>query len=138
MGVELSRIWRAPHASVTQQFGRFVIVGLSNTAVSFVIYIGLLGLGVTYWLSGGIGFAGGVINGYLLNRRWTFASPDSSRARIRYVLVQLAGLVAAAGLLWVFVALVPIGRLLAYAVVIPVVTAATFLANRNWTFSTAS
>jgi putative flippase GtrA len=137
MGVELSRIWQEPHASVTQQFGRFVIVGLSNTAVSFVIYIGLLGLGVAYWLSGGIGFAAGAINGYLLNRRWTFASPDSWRARIRYVLVQLAGLFGTAGLLWVFVSSVPIGRVPAYAVVLPVVTVATFLANRNWTFSIA-
>jgi putative flippase GtrA len=138
MGVELSRIWQPPHASVAQQFSKFVTVGLSNTAIGFVIYIGLLEIGVAYWLSGGIGFAAGAINGYLLNRHWTFASPDSWCGRVRYALVQLGGLFATAGLLWVFVSSVPIGRVLAYAAVIPVVTVATFLANRNWTFSSGN
>jgi putative flippase GtrA len=134
MAIELFRIRQAPHAKVTRQFGRFVTVGLSNTAISIIVYTGLLGVGVVYWLSGGIGFAAGAINGYLFNRRWTFASPDSWRARIRYVVVQLAGLFGTAGLLWGFVSSARIGRVGAYAVVIPVVTAATFLANRNWTF----
>lgn len=127
--------WQAPHATAALQFGRFLAVGLSNTAIGFVIYIGLLGIGVAYWLSGAIGFAAGSINGYLLNRRWTFASPDSWRARIRYVVVQLGGLFGTAGLLWVFVSPISIGRVAAYGVVIPVVTVATFLANRHWTFS---
>ena len=99
MGVELSRIWQPPHASVAQQFSRFVTVGVSNAAISFVIYIGLLGIGVAYWLSGGIGFAEGTTNGYLLNRSWTFASPDTWQARIRFVVVQVGGLLGTAGLL---------------------------------------
>lgn len=84
---------------------------------------------------GGIGFAAGAINGYLLNRRWTFGSPDSWRTRIRYVVVQLGGLFGSAGLLWVFVSSLSIGRVAAYGVVIPVITIATFLVNRNWTYS---
>lgn len=134
MAADLFRIGQAPHAKITRQFSRFVTVGLSNTAISFIIYVGLLSVGVVYWLSGAIGFAAGAINGYLLNRRWTFASPDSWRTRIRYVVVQLAGLFGTAALLWVLVSPVPIGRVGAYGVVIPVVTVTTFLVNRNWTF----
>jgi putative flippase GtrA len=134
MAADLFRVRTAPHATLTRQFGRFVVVGLSNTAISFVVYTGLLSVGVVYWLSGGIGFAAGAINGYLLNRRWTFASPDSSRARIRYVVVQLGGLLGTAALLWLLVSSAHIGNLGAYSVVIPVVTVATFFVNRSWTF----
>jgi putative flippase GtrA len=135
MAVELSRIWQAPHATFARQFGRFVTVGVSNTAISFVVYVGLLGIGVAYWLSGGIGFAAGAINGYLLNRRWTFGSPDSWHARVKYLVVQLGGLLGTAGVLWALVSSISIGRVGAYAVVIPAVTVTTFLANRNWTFT---
>jgi putative flippase GtrA len=134
MAADLFRIGQAPHAKITRQFSRFITVGASNTAISFVIYTGLLSIGVVYWLSGAIGFAAGAINGYLLNRRWTFGSPDSWRARIEYFVVQLGGLFGTAVFLWVLVSSVPIGRVGAFGVVIPVVTVATFLANRNWTF----
>jgi putative flippase GtrA len=137
MGVELSRIWQPPHTSVAQ-FSRFVTVGVSNTAISFVIYVGLLGVGVVYWISGAIGFAAGATSGYLLNRRWTFASPDTWQGRIRYVEVQVGGFLGTAGLLGVLVSWISIGRVAAYAAVIPVVTVATFLANRTWTFRDAN
>jgi putative flippase GtrA len=134
MAADLSRIRPTPHARLTRPFGRFIVVGLSNTAISFVVYTGLLSIGVVYWIAGGLGFAAGAINGYLLNRRWTFASPDSWRARIRYVVVQLGGLLGTAALLWLLISSAHIGHLGAYGVVIPVVTVTTFLVNHSWTF----
>jgi putative flippase GtrA len=119
---------------IVQQFGRFAVVGVSNTAISFAAYTILIGVGVFYWAAGGIAFALGAANGYILNRRWTFAAPDSTHARLRYVVVQAGGLGTTVALLWLFVASADFGRLSAYAITIPVVTLATFLANRGWTF----
>jgi putative flippase GtrA len=116
------------------QFGKFVVVGASNTAISLVSYVVLLRLGVAYWLAGAAAFVAGAVNGYLLNRRWTFAAQDTWRSRSRYVAVQLAGLAATTALLWVFVSFAGLGRITAYAVTIPTVTVATFAANRGWTF----
>jgi putative flippase GtrA len=117
-----------------RQFGRFALVGVSNTVVSFVAYAVLIRLGVFYAAAGALAFALGAANGYVLNRRWTFVARDSMRARLRYVLVQAAGLGATVVLLWLFVSYAGIGRLAAYPITIPTVTLATFFANRGWTF----
>jgi putative flippase GtrA len=119
------------------QLCRFAIVGLGNTVLSYLLYTALVAVHVPYTLAGAIGFAAGATNGYILNRRWTFASPDSRRARGRYFLVQLAGLGATSGLLWAFVHVGDATRLAAYAVTIPIVTLATFTVNRSWAFAGA-
>lgn len=123
------------NVGLVQQFSRFALVGVSNTILSFVSYTILVTVGVSYWAAGAIAFAFGAANGYLLNRRWTFVAPDSSKARLRYVAVQAAGLAATVGLLWLLVSQAGVDRIVAYAMTIPAVTVATFLANRGWTFA---
>jgi putative flippase GtrA len=59
---------------------------------------------------------------------------DSTGARARYLAVQLCGLGATSGLLWLFVRGEGLHRLSTYALTIPLVTVATFAANRGWTF----
>ena len=56
------------------QFVKFGIVGVSNTLLAFAVYTLLLKVfGVWYVAASGIGFAVGAVNGFLLNRRWTFS-----------------------------------------------------------------
>lgn len=129
-----SRRARLASTGLIRQFNRFILVGVSNTLLSFVSYTILIGVDIVYWAAGAIAFMIGAVNGYLLNRRWTFACPDSSRARLKYLVVQLAGLGATTALLWFFVSDAGISRIAAFAVTIPAVTVATFLANRSWTF----
>jgi putative flippase GtrA len=123
---------------VVLQFSKFVVVGASNTLISFVVYIGLLRIGVPYLGAGAFAFMIGAINGYVLNSRWTFGSADAWKARVRYVVVQIGGLALTSVLLWNLVSVAAIGRVVAYALVIPAVTVATFAANRGWAFKTAT
>jgi putative flippase GtrA len=118
---------------VSAQFARFLTVGLSNTVLSYLVYVSLVTV-MPYWIAGALAFAAGAVNGYVLNRRWTFAATDSAGARARYVAVQLCGLGTTSGLLWLLVGREGIHRLWAYALTIPVVTVVTFAANRTWTF----
>jgi putative flippase GtrA len=104
-----------------RQFGMFALVGVSNTVISFVAYAILIRIGVLYGAAGALAFALGAGNGYILNRRWTFAAQDSMRARLRYLVVQTAGLAATVALLWLFVSYADIGRLAAYPITIPAV-----------------
>jgi putative flippase GtrA len=120
---------------VVWQFGRFLLVGVSNTLISLVTYLLLLEAGVPYWLAAAAAFAAGAVNGYVLNRRWTFAADDTTAARVRYVLVQACGLGATSGLLSLLVAGAGLGERVAYLLVLPVVTVGTFSANRVWTFA---
>ena len=116
------------------QLGRFLVVGLSNTVLSFVVYRFLLAIGAWYVLAAPLAFAVGALNGYVLNRRWTFAAPDTTRARILYVLVQAAGALSTSLLVVFFVRALGTGRVWAYLAAIPPVTLCMFTANRLWTF----
>jgi putative flippase GtrA len=117
-----------------RQFARFLVVGVGNTVLSFVVYRVLLAVGTWYVLAAPLAFAAGAVNGYIFNRRWTFAARDSTRARVVYVAVQATGAVATTVLVPLLVA-VGTGKVLAYLLAIPPVTVCMFFANRVWTFA---
>jgi putative flippase GtrA len=116
-----------------RQFARFLIVGVSNTVLSFIAFRLLLSAGTPYAAAAPLAFAVGAVNGYVLNRRWTFAARDTSRARVLYVGVQMAGAGATTLLVALFVA-AGAGHAAAYLASVPPVTIGMFLANRAWTF----
>jgi putative flippase GtrA len=127
------RALRGEHAS--GQFGRFLLVGVANTVLSFVVYRLLLALETWYVIAAPVAFAVGALNGYVLNRRWTFAARDSARARFLYVAVQVAGALSTSLLVVFFVRVVDVGKVGAYLAAIPPVTVLMFVANRRWTFA---
>jgi putative flippase GtrA len=118
-----------------RQFRRFLLVGVGNTAVSFVVYRLLLAVGTPYVLAAALGFAVGAVNGYVFNRRWTFGARDSARARFLYVAVQAVGAASTSLLVLLFVAAAGAGKVGAYLAAIPLVTVCMFMANRVWTFA---
>jgi putative flippase GtrA len=132
---ERARSLPTTRSRVFNQLCRFATVGVANTLLSYAFYTGLVAARVPYPVAGAAGFAAGALNGYILNRRWTFACSDTAKARARYLVVQFGGLGATTALLWLVVTLGATGRLLGYALTIPIVTLATFSVNRSWTFA---
>jgi putative flippase GtrA len=127
---------RPPQRDETlRQFGRFLLVGVGNTVVSFVAYRVLLAFGTPYVPAAALGFSVGAVNGYLFNRRWTFGAPDSARARLLYVAVQVVGAASTSLLVLLFVRAAGAGKVVAYLAAIAPVTACMFMANRFWTFA---
>jgi putative flippase GtrA len=124
----------AAASALLQELARFACVGLGNTVLSYVVYATLVAAGAPYLAAGALAFTVGAINGYRLNRLWTFRASDSLGPRIRYLTVQAAGLAVTTGLLWLTVSAEGMHRLGGYLVTVPLVTLATFAANRSWTF----
>jgi putative flippase GtrA len=122
-------------AGATRQLGRFLLVGVGNTVISFVVYRGLLELEVPYAAAAPLAFAVGAVNGYVWNRRWTFAARDSLRARVLYVAVQAAGASVTALLVILFTQTAGLDRIEAYLAAVFPVTVCMFTANRLWTFA---
>jgi putative flippase GtrA len=121
---------------VLMQFIKFGIVGVSNTALTFIVYTLLLKVfGVWYLAASAIGFAVGATNGFLLNRRWTFREHvGDTLTPVRWAIVQGCGLGINEGLLYLFVHDARLDKLIAQACATVVVTVSTFFANRAWTF----
>ncbi len=127
-------------APVLVQFIKFGIVGISNTLLTFIVYTVLLkGFGVWYLAASAIGFIVGATNGFLLNRKWTFADHvGDSLTPVRWAIVQGCGLGINELLLYLFVDSAHLDKLLAQAFATAFVTVGTFFVNRAWTFRTAS
>ena len=117
---------------------KFGIVGVSNTLLTFAVYTLLLKVfGVWYLLASAIGFGVGAVNGFLLNRRWTFRGHvGDARTPLRWTVVQGCGLGLNEALLYLWVDGVGLDKLLGQVFATGVVTVVTFLANRAWTFRT--
>jgi putative flippase GtrA len=127
--------WTLRKDETASQLTRFLVVGVGNTVLSFVVYRLLLALGTWYVIAAPLSFVAGAVNGYMLNRRWTFAARKSARGRVIYVVVQGTGALAMSLLIVLLVRVVGTGKVGAYLAAIPPVTLCMFAANRFWTFA---
>lgn len=133
----LPALTRHPSMHVVVQFVKFGIVGVSNTLLFFAVYTLLLKLGVWYLAASGIGFIVGAVNGFLLNRRWTFAGHvGDALTPVRWTVVQGFGLLLNLALVATCVEVLGLDKLVGQAIAIMVVVVVTFVANRAWTFRT--
>jgi putative flippase GtrA len=127
---------RARELTVIVQFVKFGVVGISNTLLTLGVYTLLVKVfGVWYLGASAIGFAAGAVNGFLLNRRWTFPEHrGDALTPVRWTVVQGFGLIANLGLLSLFVHTAGLDKLV-FAT--GIVTVVTFAVNRAWTFRVA-
>jgi putative flippase GtrA len=134
--VTVARRLRAP---LVAQFIKFGLVGVSNTLITFLLFTLLVKVfGVWYLAASGIGFAAGAVNGYLLNRRWTFRGhAGGAVTAVRWVIVQACGLLLNLGLVYLFVSEAALDKLVGQALATVLVVVIAFSVNRRWTFRMA-
>jgi putative flippase GtrA len=128
---------RPPGAPIIGQLAKYGVVGVANSLIGFAIYAAAVKLGVQYLLASTLAYAIGSLNGYVLNRRWTFAAGALSHASsaTRYAAVQVGALLGNLVLLYCLVHLLGVEKIFAQAIVVVVVFLATFAANRIWSFA---
>lgn len=121
---------------VVAQLIKFGLVGVLNTLITFAVFTALVkGAGLWYLAASGVGFLAGAVNGFLMNRSWTFRGHDGGAlAPVRWTVVQGCGLLGNLGLIYLFVNDVGVGKLAGQALAIALVVGATFYVNRVWTF----
>lgn len=115
------------------RFARFGLVGATNTALTFVAFALLTRAGLVADTASALAFLAGAVNGYLLNRAWTFHARGGAATLARYVPVQLLGaLVSATGVR--LASADDLHRLAAECVVVPPVTLLTYVLSRRFVF----
>ncbi|HEY5195645.1 MAG TPA: GtrA family protein [Solirubrobacteraceae bacterium] len=127
-----------PVPPILAQLIRYGAVGASNTLIGFGVYALCVDLfQIQYEVSLTIAYIVGALNGYLLNRRWTFKAHDvdHSSSTWRYAAVQTAAFLTNLALLHAAVAWLSVEKLIAQAVIFPIVFVLTFIPNRLWSFA---
>jgi dolichol-phosphate mannosyltransferase len=128
------RALRAPHNWV--QLAKFCAVGGSGYVVNLAVYSALLrGAGLHYLGAATCSFFVAVTNNYVWNRVWTFRHQRGHFAYqgARFLVVALVALAANLVMLRVLVAL-GVGKILAQAIAIVLVTPLNFVGNKLWSF----
>jgi putative flippase GtrA len=120
------------------QFIKFAIVGVLNSAIQYLVFLFLYSLtGTPYLLASIIGYLAGMINSYILNRRWTFGSRNQKLFTElgRFVAVNLVSLGVNLGLLYLLVSTGVMIPQWAQIVAIVGSTLVNFVLNKVWTFA---
>jgi putative flippase GtrA len=133
---ERSHRARRAAAPLAAQALRFAFVGATNTALTLGAYALLSLTGLPGPVAAALGWALGAINGYRLNRGWTFRSAlRGLTPAARYVAVQALGAGLDALGVWLVVAHGDLPRFEGEIAILPAVTLLTFALCRGWVFA---
>jgi dolichol-phosphate mannosyltransferase len=122
------------------QLIRFCVVGASGYVVNLAVYALLLkGAGAHYLLAATGSFLVAVTNNYTWNRLWTFRGERGHVAYqgLRFLVVSSIALVANLAVLHLLVTF-GVGKVLAQAIAIVLVTPWNFVGNKLWSFGRGS
>jgi putative flippase GtrA len=124
-----------PDVPVLHQALRFAAVGVANTLVAYLVLRGLHdGAGVGIPIASAIGYAVGVMQSFVLNRRWTFAATAAAPGgqALRFIGVNIVcGLLFSA----VVTMIEPrVGMALATIIGVGFTTVIGFVLNRSFVF----
>jgi len=126
------------------QFIKFVLVGLTNTAIAFAIYSSILLLGGHYLLGNIVSFLLSVAWSFLLNSRFVFRKKQGEirvwwRTLLKtYLSYSITGLLLANGLLYLWVDVLRISQYVAFFINLAVTIPTNFLLNKLWAFRSES
>src|SRR5215204_1834435 len=118
------------------QLAKFTAVGASGYVVNLVVYTLLLKAAGLHYLGAAVGsFLVAVSNNYWWNRHWTFRRDRGHFAYqgMRFLVISVLALAANLVVLRVLVAF-GVGKILAQAIAIVLVTPINFVGNKLWSF----
>lgn len=112
------------------EFIRFIICGIINTLLTYLIYLGGLCM-VGYSLAYTFSFICGIFISYYLNSRFVFQKALSWRKALQYPLVYLLQYVLGISSLYLLVEILGLSEIIAPVIVVFITVPATFLLSRR-------
>ena len=80
------------HWNEIKKILKFGVTGVMNTAVDFVVYTVLVSVcGMGLYVSQMISYCCGMLNSYVINRKWTFDTRNGFFNKILNVLTMIGG-----------------------------------------------
>jgi len=123
-----------------QQFVKFGIVGLSNTLISYVVYMIFVFFGTYYLIASLIGFIVSVLNAYYWNNKYVFQT-DTEESRVwwkalikTFVSYAGTGLILSNILLVLWVEVLHWSEMIAPLINLLITIPVNFVLNKYWAF----
>lgn len=115
--------------SIHSEFFRFLLVGVSNTLVAYVVFLLLLPF-LPYLYAYTLSYCVGVVNSYFMNVLFVFKKKISLHSFLKFPFVYVVQYFLGASIMWLLVGKLAVSPVWAYAVVIVVTVPVTFVASR--------
>lgn len=131
-------------SSILEQFVKFGLVGILNTAISTGIYFVFIFFDEKLYLIGHItGFLISVLNAYYFNQKFVFktginTTSDHIKALLKTYVSYGSTFLLSTLLLWVFVSKCGISETIAPFLNLAVTTPLNFIINKFWSFKKSS
>lgn len=120
------------------RFGRFVMVGVLNSAVGFLLFLLFFNvLEIHYLVANLLVFASWVWFGFELQRRWAFRAEKGRKSFTRFLAMRIPLVPLSTSLIWTMVEVLHLREEFAYILTISLVTAGIYLVSVFWVFRRA-
>lgn len=123
-----------------KQFIKFGIVGISNTLISYLVYVVLVGVHINYLLASIMGFVVSVINSYYWNNKYVFKKQEDEQRIWWKTLIKTfvsyagTGLVLSNLLLVIWIEFIKVPEIVAPLINLLITVPLNFTINKLWAF----
>lgn len=123
-----------------KQFIKFGIVGISNTLISYIVYVILVWLHLNYILANIVGFIVSVLNSYYWNSKYVFKQQEDGQRKWWESLVKTfvsyagTGLILSNILLVIWIEWIKMPEMVAPLINLLVTVPLNFVMNKYWAF----
>lgn len=116
---------------------KFALVGVVNTSIDLAVYALLTWCGLNYIIAQCISYSAGVLNSYMMNRKWTFErkGKGSNREFFAFIGVNLISLVLTSLLLTLFYQWLGISLLISKLLVTAVSIGTNYIGTKQFVFT---
>lgn len=121
------------------QFVKFGIVGLSNTLLTYVIYLLCVWIGIHYQISYFIGYIAGIVNAFYWNNKYVFKKQDGEERSIIQAFLKCAmsyagGYLCSSALLFLWVSIMHLPEFISPIISLLITIPVNFILNKKWAF----
>ncbi|MPM35968.1 hypothetical protein SDC9_82562 [bioreactor metagenome] len=119
-----------------KQFLKFGLVGLSNTLISYITYVGLVYFSIHYQFANIAAFIISSLCGFLLNRSWVFNAKHSpvTNQLLKYYIVYGSSLVLSLILSYFWIEILGINKYLPPIINLCITVPYNYIFNKLWAF----
>lgn len=139
--MDIKGLLEDPRVKQLVKLVKFGITGVMNTAVDFWVYTLLVSFfSMGLYVSQIISYSCGMLNSYVVNRKWTFSTQNGffSGELVRFIVLNLSMMLLGMGIIYVCTQKLMFHKLVAKLISTLLVLIINFLISNFWVFRSRS